>query len=140
MHAPNHCYLYLIQVAMLVWENKRKKKKKKRHSPYAYCEWCFFFFFFHKIIAICSTFVQSGSLFCMTTKWSANDFCFFWIPHRYYYLYQIWALSFSLAAFCMTTRWSANDVLNMLFDIGLWGYFIWYCHFDVCHFFFPSFF
>jgi len=44
---------------------------------------------------------------------------------RYYYLYQIWALSFSLAAFCMTTRWSANDVLNMVFDIGLWGYFIW---------------
>lgn len=44
---------------------------------------------------------------------------------RYYYLYQIWALSFSLAAFCLTTRWSANDCLNMIFDIGLWGYFIW---------------
>jgi len=44
---------------------------------------------------------------------------------RYYYLYQIWALSFSLAAFCMTTRWDVNDILNMLFDIGLWGYFIW---------------
>ena len=25
----------------------------------------------------------------------------------------------------MTTRWDVNDILNMLFDIGLWGYFIW---------------
>jgi len=44
---------------------------------------------------------------------------------RYYYLYQIWALSFSLAAFCMTTRWSFGDCMNMIFDVGLWGYFIW---------------
>mmetsp|Transcript_25598 Transcript_25598/g.52090 ORF Transcript_25598/g.52090 Transcript_25598/m.52090 type:complete len:235 (+) Transcript_25598:232-936(+) len=44
---------------------------------------------------------------------------------RYYYLYQVWALSFSLAAFCMTTRWTLNDMGNMVFDIGLWGYFIW---------------
>mmetsp|Transcript_59720 Transcript_59720/g.140669 ORF Transcript_59720/g.140669 Transcript_59720/m.140669 type:complete len:215 (-) Transcript_59720:96-740(-) len=44
---------------------------------------------------------------------------------RYYYLYQVWALSFSLAAFCMTTRWTANDMGNMVFDIGIWGYFIW---------------
>ena len=64
---------------------------------------------------------------CTTTRWDANDiFNFLCLhTHRHYYLYQIWALSFSLAAFCMTTRWDANDILNMLFDIGLWGYFIW---------------
>lgn len=44
---------------------------------------------------------------------------------RYYFLYQIWALSFSLAAFCMTTHWSSNDIMNMIFDVGLWSYFIW---------------
>ncbi len=36
---------------------------------------------------------------------------------RYYYLYQVWALSFSLAAFCMTTHWSLNDMGNMVFDL-----------------------
>eukprot|EP00291_Cryptomonas_curvata_P022398 CAMPEP_0172170952 /NCGR_PEP_ID=MMETSP1050-20130122/11616_1 /TAXON_ID=233186 /ORGANISM="Cryptomonas curvata, Strain CCAP979/52" /LENGTH=178 /DNA_ID=CAMNT_0012842317 /DNA_START=85 /DNA_END=621 /DNA_ORIENTATION=- len=44
---------------------------------------------------------------------------------RYYYLYQVWALSFSLAAFLMTTHWSLNDIFNMIFDVGLWTYFIW---------------